>query len=68
MDGSLLRLNESTNAWDLVAKTTPRIVHRLVPHAGQILVLGGADRGGNFDLVEAVKPPDVPSSAESRAE
>jgi N-acetylneuraminic acid mutarotase len=56
MDGSLLRLNEAANRWDVVAKTTPRIVHRLVPHGAEILVIGGADRGGNFDLVESVTP------------
>ena len=62
MDGSLLRLDEKANRWELVAKTTPRIVHRLVPHGDEILIVGGANHGGNFDLIEAVKP-NAPAAA-----
>ncbi|HYE21167.1 MAG TPA: hypothetical protein VEA69_22160 [Tepidisphaeraceae bacterium] len=51
-DGSLFRLGAGT--WDKVAQTTPRIVHRLVSDGGRILVIGGATKGGNLDLVEAV--------------
>jgi N-acetylneuraminic acid mutarotase/uncharacterized GH25 family protein len=53
-DGGMYRLNEAAHRWDEVARTTPRIVHRLAPHAGQILVVGGASKGGNFNLIEAV--------------
>jgi hypothetical protein len=67
MDGSLLRLDEKANRWELVAKTTPRIVHRLVPHGDSILVIGGANHGGNFDLIEAVKPGAAAPVAESSA-
>jgi N-acetylneuraminic acid mutarotase len=67
MDGSMYRLDDAGKKWEPVAKTTPRIVHRLIPHNGQILVLGGADRGGNFDLVELVKPEAAPI-AQGRAD
>jgi hypothetical protein len=67
MDGSLVRLDEKAGRWELVAKTTPRIVHRLVPHDDEILVVGGADRGANFDLIEAVKPDAAAPVAESSA-
>ena len=60
MDGTMYRLDDAGKRWDSVAKTTPRIVHRLIPYKGEILVLGGADRGGNFDLVELVKPEPAP--------
>jgi hypothetical protein len=51
-DGSLHRLGAT--GWDLVGRTTARIVHRCVAHGPQVLVLGGADAGVNSDLVEAV--------------
>lgn len=53
-DGSLYRLNAAADGWDLVTHTTPRIVHRLAPHGSKILVLGGASKGENFDLIEVV--------------
>jgi N-acetylneuraminic acid mutarotase len=52
--GDLYRLNEADNRWDRVTKNTPRIVHRMVPHGSKILVLGGAAKGDNFDLIEVV--------------
>jgi len=54
--GLLLRLTEDGQDWELVANHTPRIVHRLIPWRGQILVTGGAAKGANFDLIEAVVP------------
>lgn len=53
-DGSLIRLNESTNSWVDVAHTTPRLAHRMATHANKLLIIGGADKGKNLDLVEAV--------------
>jgi N-acetylneuraminic acid mutarotase len=53
-DGGMHRLNSAENRWDKVASTTPRIVHRLVPHDSKILVIGGATRGDNLSLIEAV--------------
>jgi N-acetylneuraminic acid mutarotase len=67
MDGSLLRLDDKASRWELVARTTPRIVHRLIPHGDTILVVGGANHGGNFDLIEAVKPGTIAPAAESSA-
>lgn len=62
-DGALLRLNARADGWDAVAAATPRIVHRLVPFGGQVLVLGGAARGDNLDLVEAVRVDDAALAA-----
>jgi uncharacterized GH25 family protein len=53
-DGTMYRLNDTENRWDEVARTTPRIVHRLAPHESQILVIGGASKGDNLSLIEAV--------------
>jgi N-acetylneuraminic acid mutarotase len=53
-DGSMLRLNEAENRWDKIATTTPRIVHRLIPYGTQILVVGGAAKGKNLNLIEVV--------------
>jgi hypothetical protein len=62
-DGSMLRLDESKQAWEKVGATTPRIVHRLVPHGPRILVLGGAAKGDNLNLVEVVTLGAFPDAA-----
>ncbi|MFT7464035.1 MAG: YHS domain-containing protein [Pseudohongiellaceae bacterium] len=54
--GEMMRLAENGEAWEMVANHTPRIVHRLIPWRGQILVSGGAEKGANLDLVETVVP------------
>jgi hypothetical protein len=54
-DGSLYRLDEPAGKWAMVAATTPRIVHRLVPHGSSVVVAGGASKGDNLDLIEVVK-------------
>jgi hypothetical protein len=56
-DGTLYRLDTTGKAWEKVAATTPRIVHRLAAHGGEILVVGGAAKGDNLDLIEAVRGP-----------
>jgi|GEM_PF-328205 len=56
-DGSMYRLCHEGVNWELVARTTPRIVHRAVPVGARMLLLGGATRGGNLALIEAVTPP-----------
>jgi hypothetical protein len=56
-DGSLLALDEQAGAWRVVARTSPRIVHRMVPvEAGAILV-GGAAGKDNLDRVEWIALP-----------
>jgi N-acetylneuraminic acid mutarotase len=56
-DGTLYRLNESTSEWDVVGRGTPRVAHRIASHkSAGVLVLGGADKGKNSDLVEAFRP------------
>ena len=51
-DGSLHRLSASRGGWEPVATATPRIVHRLVPDGQRILIVGGAAKGNNLDLIE----------------
>lgn len=53
-DGGLYRLNDTATGWDKVAQATPRIVHRLVTDETRVLVVGGAARGDNSDLIEVV--------------
>ncbi|HEX8914792.1 MAG TPA: kelch repeat-containing protein, partial [Humisphaera sp.] len=53
-DGTLYRLDDAAGRWAPVASGAQRIVHRLVPDAGRILILGGASKGENLDLIEQV--------------
>jgi hypothetical protein len=52
-DGGLFRLASGAR-WERVGRATPRIVHRLAADGSRVLVIGGAARGQNFDLVEAL--------------
>jgi N-acetylneuraminic acid mutarotase len=60
-DGRLYRLNEENQSWEEIARTTPRIVHRLIPDGSRILVVGGANKGKNFDLIEVVDLQELPT-------
>ena len=51
-DGGLHRLDAAGMAWERVATATPRIVHRLVSRDAEILLVGGAAKGANLDLIE----------------
>lgn len=53
-DGQLLRLNLSAGAWEKVATTSSRVAHRLASYDNSILLIGGAAKGKNLDLVEIV--------------
>jgi N-acetylneuraminic acid mutarotase len=53
-DGSLYRLRESSEAWEKTGSASPRVAHRIVSHGKTILVIGGAAKGRNSDLIEAV--------------
>ena len=53
-DGSCFRLDSNGKAWERIGSATPRVAHRLVADSGRVLVVGGADRGANLDLVEAI--------------
>ena len=53
-DGTLYRLNKSTMEWERAGKSTPRLAHRIASAGDTVLVIGGADKGKNSDLVEAV--------------
>lgn len=58
-DGNVYRLDEEINQWTLVATNTPRIVHRMIAAGEDILILGGASKGDNHDLIESFTPtPD----------
>jgi N-acetylneuraminic acid mutarotase len=53
-DGELYRLDESKEQWEKSGDATPRVAHRIVSDRKAILVIGGADKGSNSDLIEAV--------------
>jgi N-acetylneuraminic acid mutarotase len=53
-DGVLYRLNEGKQQWDKVGSATPRIAHRIASDGKSVLVIGGAGKGKNFDLIESV--------------
>lgn len=55
-DGTLYQLNEASASWEKVASTTPRIVHRLAPTGSELLVIGGASKKRQLNLIEAVLP------------
>ena len=66
-NGKLYRLNEANQSWEEIAKTTPRIVHRLIPDGSRILVVGGASKGKNFDLIEVVELNGLPDAGTNQA-
>lgn len=51
-DGTVHRLKGSATGWEPVGRATPRIVHRLVADGDDLLILGGAAKGTNSDLIE----------------
>jgi hypothetical protein len=53
-DGSLLWMDEGKQCWEKAAQVEARVAHRLVSGEGHLLVLGGAAKGKNFDIVERV--------------
>lgn len=56
-DGSLLALDDEARAWRMVARTSPRIVHRMVPAGSGVILVGGAAGKDNLDRVERVALP-----------
>lgn len=62
-DGSLMRLDTKESAWIKSASTTPRLAHRMASDGRSILLIGGAAKGKNLDLVEAVTVDPKPLSA-----
>jgi N-acetylneuraminic acid mutarotase len=63
-DGTLYRLDQAGKNWDKVATTTPRIVHRLIPNGAQLLLIGGAAKQKQFNLIEAVTVANASGSTE----
>ena len=56
-DGKVLKLSKDRKDWQVIAQTDPRIVHRMVPIAEGVVLLGGANGGHNLDTVELIKVP-----------
>ena len=56
-DGSLLALDDEAGAWRVVARTSPRIVHRMVPADEGVILVGGAAGKDNLDRVELIALP-----------
>jgi len=55
-DGRLHRLPSGGDAWEPVAKVSPRIVHRMVSVGSDaVILLGGAHGRENLDLVERIQ-------------
>ncbi len=52
--GDLYRLSDDASQWLPHARTTPRIVHRMIPRGSDLLLIGGAAGQRMLDLVEAV--------------
>lgn len=55
-DGGLLRLAPEGAKWIAMARTSPRLAHRMIAKAGSdaLWIVGGASKGKNLDLVEEV--------------
>ena len=54
-DGTIYRLNDKSGRWLEAGVGSPRLAHRMVSAGDSILVLGGAEKGKNLNVVEAVK-------------
>jgi hypothetical protein len=53
-DGTVYGLDTRKKSWEKVGAASPRLAHRMVSDGKQLLVMGGAEKGNNSDLVEAV--------------
>jgi N-acetylneuraminic acid mutarotase len=53
--GEMFRLSSDRQSWEPFAQTSPRIVHRMLPHGSEILIAGGAHGSKMSNLVEAVR-------------
>jgi hypothetical protein len=54
-DGSLFGLEADGSQWRRVGGTSPRLAHRMVASQDGLILLGGAAKGGNLDLVEKIE-------------
>ncbi|CAN5257915.1 kelch repeat-containing protein [soil metagenome] len=55
LDGAVHRLSTDGKTWEPIGTTVSRrMVHRLVPHGQNVLLLGGGGRDGNFAEIEIV--------------
>jgi len=50
-------LDDEARVWRTVARTSPRIVHRMVPAEAGVILVGGAAGKDNLDRVEWVALP-----------
>lgn len=54
-NGSLICLDDASNQWEDAGISSPRLAHRMVSDGSRLLILGGAEKGANLNLVEALK-------------
>jgi len=54
-DGTLIRLDDVSNQWQEAGISSPRLAHRMVSVGTKLLIIGGAEKGANLNLVEALK-------------
>lgn len=55
-DGSLYRLDDAGQSWVKAGSGSPRLAHRIASSGDAILVIGGATKGKNVDLIERIVP------------
>ncbi len=57
-DGRIIRLSDMGQGWEEIGRLKqPRIAGRMVIAGDQVIVLGGAAHGDNFDVVDRVRLP-----------
>jgi N-acetylneuraminic acid mutarotase len=52
--GQIYRLSPAGDTWQPVARATPRIVHRIVAHGTQLILIGGARGDTMTDIIETI--------------
>jgi len=56
-NGKLYRLDEARSRWAEAGQSAERLAHRMIPAEDGLLILGGATKGANLELVEKVAVP-----------
>lgn len=53
-NGNLYVVSDDGGAWRRIGRSSERLAHRMVADKEELLILGGAVKGGNLDLVERI--------------
>jgi hypothetical protein len=53
-DGSLIKMNRA-GVWEKAGKQAPRVAHRMASAGSRVLLIGGAVKGKNLDVIEEVR-------------